>query len=225
MRFDRRLITHFEWLLPLLVLAVCVLGTMTVYSATQATGEHGPSTLTTRQGFWLGAGCLGMFAVLLFDYRRLEPVALLVYLVVLVGVIAVPFIGRIGGGSRRWIPLGPLSLQPSEFMKLALVLALAGHFSRTRPGPLGLREAIVPLVLMAIPAAAILAQPDLGSAAIVGIVAFTMLLVGGVRLRWFAALGAPVIVLAPIMWRHLKAYQQRRILTFLNPDMDPLGAG
>src|SRR5713101_8267909 len=110
-------------------------------------------------------------------------------------------------------------------MKLALVLALAGHFSRTRPGPLGLREAVVPLVLMAIPAAAILAQPDLGSAAIVGIVAFTMLLVGGVRLRWFAALGAPVIVLAPIMWRHLKAYQQRRILTFLNPDMDPLGAG
>ena len=217
MHFDRRLITHFEWLLPLLVLAVCVLGTMTVYSATQATGEHGPSTLTTRQVFWLGAGCFGMFAVLLFDYRRLEPVALLVYLVVLVGVIAVPFIGRIGGGSRRWIPLGPLSLQPSEFMKLALVLALASHFSRTRPGPLGLREAIVPLVLMAIPAAAILAQPDLGSAAIVGIVAFTMLLVGGVRLRWFAALGAPVIVLAPIMWRHLKAYQQRRTWTRSGP--------
>jgi len=67
MHFDRRLITHFEWLLPLLVLAVCVLGTMTVYSATQATGEHGPSTLTTRQDFWLGAGCFGMFAVLLFD--------------------------------------------------------------------------------------------------------------------------------------------------------------
>jgi rod shape determining protein RodA len=225
MRFDRRLATHFEWLLPLLVVAVCTLGTMTVYSATQATGEHGPSALTTRQFFWLGAGCFGMVVVLLFDYRRLEPVVLIVYLVVLFGVIAVPFIGRIGGGSRRWIPLGPVSLQPSEFMKLALVLVLASHFSRTRPGALGLREALLPLVLTAIPAGAILAQPDLGSAAIVGIVAFTMLLLGGVRLRWFAAMGAPVVVLAPIIWRHLKAYQQRRILTFLNPDMDPLGAG
>jgi rod shape determining protein RodA len=137
----------------------------------------------------------------------------------------VPLIGRVGGGSRRWITLGPVSIQPSEFMKLAIVLVLARYFSRTRPAGLGLREAFIPLALTAVPAAAILAQPDLGSAAILVIVAVTMLVLGGVRLRWLAAMVAPLLVAAPLLWGHLKAYQQRRILTFLDPDMDPLGAG
>jgi rod shape determining protein RodA len=118
-----------------------------------------------------------------------------------------------------------VSIQPSEFMKLALVLVLARYFARTPTARLGLGEAVVPLVLTALPAAAVLAQPDLGTMAILGIVSLTMLLLGGVRIRWLAALAAPVVVLAPILWKHLKEYQQRRILTFLNPDMDPLGAG
>src|SRR2546430_27351 len=111
MRFDRRLITHFEWLLPLLAFAVSGLGAMTVYSAT-----HGP-------------------------------------------------------------------------------------------------------------AAAILAQPDLGTVAILGIVSLTMLMLGGIRLRWFVLLGVVVAVAAPLAWPHLKVYQQKRILTFVHPEMDPRGAG
>ncbi len=225
MRFDRRLLTHFEWLLPLLALTVSALGAMTVYSATHVPGAHGPPPLAVRQVTWLAGGCAAMLAVLAFDYRRLERSAFLIYGVTLLAVLAVPIVGRVAGGSRRWLPLGPISIQPSEFMKLALVLVLARYFARTRTARLGLGEAIVPLVLMALPAAAVLAQPDLGTMAILGIVSLTMLLLGGVRIRWLAALAAPVVVLAPILWKHLKEYQQRRILTFLNPDMDPLGAG
>ena len=224
-RFDRRLLTHFEWLLPLLALAVSGLGVMTVYSATHSPGAEGPSPLAVRQLTWLAGGCVAMLFALTFDYRRLEPSAYLLYGVTLLALLAVPVIGRVGGGSRRWISLGPVSLQPSEFMKLMLVIALARYFARTRPTGLGPRETLVPLMLTALPAAAILAQPDLGSAAMLVIVAGTMLILGGVRLRWFVAAGAPLVALAPVLWGHLKGYQQQRILTFLNPDLDPLGAG
>src|SRR5438067_3890405 len=225
MRFDRRLITHFEWLLPLLALGVSGLGAMTVYSATHVPGMHGLSPLALRQLLWLAGGSVAMLAALIFDYRRLERSAFVVYVLVLLAVLAVPLLGRVGGGSRRWIPLGPVSIQPSEFMKLALVLALARYFAGRYERRLGLRAALLPLVLMAVPAAAILAQPDLGSAAMLGIVAITMLVLGGVRLRWLLAMAAPVVVAAPLLWQHLKPYQQRRILTFVNPETDPLGAG
>jgi rod shape determining protein RodA len=224
LRFDRRLLTHFEWLLPILALAVSGLGAMTVYSATHVRTQ-GFSPLAIRQLMWLGGGVAAMLAVLLFDYRRLDRSAFILYLLVLAGVLAVPVIGRVGGGSRRWIPLGPLSIQPSEFMKLALVVVLAHHFANRHERRLGLRAAILPLVLTAVPAAAILAQPDLGSAAMLVIAAVTMLVLGGIQLRWLLAMAAPVLVVAPLLWRHLKTYQQRRILTFLNPEMDPLGAG
>jgi len=225
MRFDRRLITHFEWLLPLLSLGTCGLGVMTVYSATHVPGTEGWSALAIRQVMWLSGGVVAMLAALTFDYRRLERSAFFVYLLVVVAVFAVPIIGRVGGGSRRWIPLGPFSIQPSEFMKLALVLVLARYFARTHEKRLGIRAAVVPLLMTAVPAAAILAQPDLGTVAVLGIVSITMLVLGGIRLRWLMALAAPVVVAAPLLWGHLKAYQQRRILTFLNPEMDPLGAG
>jgi rod shape determining protein RodA len=226
MRFDRRLITHFEWLLPLLALTVSGLGAATVYSATHVPGvSQGLSPLSIRQLTWLAAGCVGMLLVLTFDYRRLERSGYVVYLIFLLAVVAVPLVGRVAGGSRRWLPLGPVSIQPSEFMKLAIVIALARYFARTRPSGLGPREALLPLVLTAVPAFFVLVQPDLGSAGMLVIVALSMLVLGGVRLRWFAVGGAPLLVAAPLLWGHLKEYQQRRILTFIDPDKDPLGAG
>src|SRR5204863_174218 len=180
MRFDRRLIPHFEWLLPLLALGVSGLGAMTVYSATHVPGMHGLSPLALRQLLWLAGGSVAMLTALIFDYRRLERSAFVVYVLVLLAVLAVPLLGRVGGGSRRWIPLGPVSIQPSEFMKLGLVLVLARHFARSYERGLGLRAAVVPLLLTAVPAAAILAQPDLGTVAILGIVSLTMLMLGGI---------------------------------------------
>jgi len=137
----------------------------------------------------------------------------------------VPLIGQVGGGSRRWLRLGPVSIQPSEFVKLAMVLVCARHFSLTPPAKLGLREALVPLVLTLVPAAAILLQPDLGSAALIVLVTLSMLILGGVQIRWLALLASPIVVLAPFLWSGLKEYQQKRILTFIDPAQDPLGSG
>jgi rod shape determining protein RodA len=225
MRFDRRLLVHFEWLLPLFALAVSGLGVMTVYSATHAPGAEGFSPLAIRQFAWLAAGVVGMLIVVTFDYRRLDRSAWLIYLLILIAVLAVPILGRIGGGSRRWIRVGPLSFQPSEFMKLGLAIILSHHFARTPAARLGLRSAVYPILLTALPAAAILAQPDLGSAAMLGVLLITMLVLGGIQIRWLALMATPLALVAPLLWGHLKPYQQRRISTFLNPDTDPLGAG
>jgi rod shape determining protein RodA len=225
MPIDRRLLRHFEWTLPLLALVVSVAGIATVYSATYVPGTTGLSGFTWRQLASLALGLGGMVAVLAFDYRRLDRAAVLLYALALGLVLLVPVLGRVGGGSRRWIRLGPLSLQPAEFMKLALVVFLARHFARLRDVRPGLRDAVVPLVATGVPAVAILVQPDLGSAAVLGLLLLTMLVLGGLRLRVLGALAVPVAVLAPFLWRHLKPYQQRRIATFLNPDTDPLGAG
>ena len=205
MYVDRRLLTHFEWLLPLFAIAVCGLGIVTVYSATHAPGGEGPSPLAIRQGLWFTGGCVGMLLVL------------------------VPLVGRVAGGSRRWITIGPVSIQPSEFMKPALVIALAHYFARTAAVRLGLREMLLPALLTIPPALLVLVQPDLGSAAMLGFVFLSMLVLGGVRLRWFALLATPVLILSPLVgpvaWAHLKTYQQQRILTFINPELDPRGAG
>ncbi len=225
MRFDRRLLPHFEWVLPLIVLAICGLGVTSVYSATYTPSRAGFPPLALRQLVWLGAGALGMLAMLTFDCRRLDRRAYLLYALVVAAVLAVPFVGDVAGGSRRWIRLGPVSLQPSEFAKLGLVIALAHYFARTPGAGLGLRYLAVPLVLIAVPAAAILVQPDLGSAALLVFVGMTMVVLGGVRLRWLLAIALPGIAMAPVLFQHLKEYQRQRILMFLDPTQDPLGAG
>jgi rod shape determining protein RodA len=229
MYVDRRLLTHFEWLMPLFAIAVCALGIVTVYSATHAPGTEGPSPLAIRQLLWFTGGCVGMLLVLAFDYRRLDRYAYLVYGAVVVALVLVPLVGRVAGGSRRWITFGPVSIQPSEFMKPALVVALAHYFARTAAVRLGIREMLLPALLTIPPAVLILVQPDLGSAAMLFFVLASMLVMGGVRLRWFAALAAPIVLLSPfvgpVMWHHLKTYQQQRILTFIDPELDPRGAG
>src|SRR5262249_9816440 len=221
MRFDRRLLTHFEWALPLLAIAICAFGILTVYSASYTPGADSPAPMAMRQLTWFVAGLLVMLGMLSFDYRRLERHAYLIYLVVLLLVLAVPLIGQIGGGSRRWIRLRRVWVQPSEFAKLAMVLVCARHFSLTPPAKLGLREAAIPLLLMALPAAAILAQPDLGSAALIVLVSITMLVLGGVQIRWLALLASPAALLPPLVWSRPKEDQQRPIPPLLRPAPAP----
>jgi rod shape determining protein RodA len=227
-QFDRRLAYHFDWLLVALTLAVTAGGIVTIYSAT-VTRDHGSFTtnpLVVRQVFYAGLGLAGMLAAVLFDYRRLERYAYVLYAFALFTLLLVPVMGSVGGGARRWIGLGVVSVQPSELVKISLVVVLARYFQRAHAtGDLRLRDALPPAVLMAIPGALILAQPDLGTVGIMAIVFLTVLFFAGLRLRsivLLAVLGGAVV---PLFWGHLKPYQQQRVLTFLSPEMDPLGAG
>jgi rod shape determining protein RodA len=227
-QFDRRLAYHFDWLTVALTLAVAGVGLVTIYSATVA-HEHGTFTtnpLVIRQAFYAGVGLAGMVAAVLFDYRRLERYAYVIFALALVLLVMVPLMGSVGGGARRWIDLGVVSVQPSEMIKIGLVIALARYFHRARAtGDLRLRDVLPAFGMLAIPAALILAQPDLGTVGIVTIVFFSVLFFAGLRLRSFLLLAIIGGAAVPLLWGHLKPYQQQRVWTFLSPEMDPLGAG
>ena len=227
-QFDRRLAYHFDWLLVLLTLAVASVGIVTIYSATVA-NEHGGFTtnpLVIRQAAYAALGLAGMVGAVFFDYRRLERYAYVIYAFALVLLVMVPILGSVGGGARRWINLGLFSVQPSELIKIGLVIALARYFHRARAtGDLRLRDVVPAFVLLAIPAALILAQPDLGTVGVVTVVFFSILFFAGLRLRSFLLLALIGGATVPLLWHHLKPYQQQRVLTFLSPEMDPLGAG
>ena len=229
-RIDRRLAQHVDWTVALLATLIVALGVTTVYSATYRQVDGQASPLFYRQIAWSGIGVAFMVVMLLFDYRKLERYAYVVYAGVVGLLLLVPIVGFIGGGSRRWIHLGVFALQPSELMKLALVIVLAHFFQGdTTRESYRLRDLTWPAFLYALPAVLILAQPDLGSAVLLGFVFASMVLVGGLRLRsllYLVIAGALAIFVAgQAVWGHLKPYQQKRIMTFLNPEADPLGAG
>ncbi len=227
---DRRLAQHIDVLLLVLVATIVSMGVTTVYSATYAQSQSQMSPLVWRQAVWAMGGAGLMFALLLLDYRKLERYAYVIYAAALGLLVLVPLAGYLSGGSRRWIHLGFFALQPSELAKIALILALARFFHRDNAREsYGAKEIVVPVTLCAVPALLTLAQPDLGSAAVMGFVLVSVVLVAGLRLRVMATLAVVAVlgifVAGQKLWTHLKPYQQKRILTFLNPEADPLGAG
>src|SRR5258705_2538093 len=167
-----------------------------------------------------------MFAAISFDYHYIDRLAYPFYGTMLLLLLLVLIVGHSGGGSQRWINLGIFRLQPSEPAKLAIVLVMAKYFQTDEP-PRGyyLRDLWVPFALVAPLVILTLVQPDLGTAIILGIVFISMILMGGLRLRSFAYLVGVGLAFLPIGWHFLKQYQRNRILTFLDPDRDPLGAG
>lgn len=227
--FDRRLIYHFDAFALLLMMTIVALGVGTVYSATYQAGRVAADSFAWRQGLWALLGLGATLAMLAFDYRRLERYAWLLWGVGAVMLLAVDVAGEMGNGSRRWLSLGPVTVQPSELMKLALVVMLARIFHRNaRPGGLRLRDLGLPTLLTAVPAALILAQPDLGTAGVFVFIALSMMLMAGPSRRTLALIAGAGLAMAPLLpvaFAQLKPYQQRRLETFLNPELDPLGAG
>ena len=225
MKFDRRLISHFDWGLLLLTLALLGVGILAVYSATYEGGRSW-SPLAIRQISWatLGLGCMLMaFAI---DYRRLERWVYLPYGLSLLLLALVPILGSFGGGARRWIDLGLFSIQPSELSKVTLLLVLARYFHRHVP-PEGyrLRELVIPAVLFALPAVLVLAEPNLGTTVILGLIFATLTFAAGIRFRSLLLVAACGGGGLPFLWQHMKPYQKQRVFSFLDPNQDPLGAG
>ncbi len=226
---DRRLIYHFDVLTMLIVLAIVGLGTASVYSASFDPSSARASTFAWRQAMWAVLGVIACLVMVSFDYRKLERYAYLAYAGGLAMLIAVPLIGTVSNGSRRWLDFGFFSVQPSEMMKLALIIVLARYFHRKmRPEGLRLRDLIVPALLTLAPVALILAQPDLGTAGVFCFVAASMVFLAGPSTRTcgvLAGAGLCLVPLFPYLLSHLKPYQVKRLQTFLNPELDPLGAG
>jgi rod shape determining protein RodA len=167
-----------------------------------------------------------MVVAISIDYRSLGRYAYALYAAVVLALVLVPLIGVSGGGARRWLSLGPFGLQPSEFMKVALVIVLAQQLHRVAgERRLPLLRLIAPALLVGIPAALILKQPDLGSAIALTMGAFTVLIIAGLPVRLLVIAAVITGPLLPYAWHHLKPYQQRRLTSFVDPQSDPLGSG
>jgi len=158
--------------------------------------------------------------------RFFEDFSYLGYLGVAVLLVAVELLGFVGGGSQRWLNLGFMNLQPSELMKVAIVLALARFYTQLPPGETRSWTALWPaLVMIGIPAALVMLQPDLGTALAICASGAIVMFVAGLPLWWFGSAVIAGAAALPILFSMLHDYQQKRVLIFLDPESDPLGAG
>jgi rod shape determining protein RodA len=223
---DRRLIQNFDWGLICITLAISALGIMTLYSAVTAGKTISNEAVYLKQIVWYCVGFSAMICAFLFNYKALDRWAVAIYCLIILFLVLVPFAGKYVGGSRRWLMVGPVSFQPSEFAKLAVILILSRYYSRTASSyGLSFRGLYVPFVLSIVPFILIAQQPDLGTAMMIFLIAASISLFVKIERRTFFYLLTSGAVAVPLIWFFLKEYQRQRILTFLNPDRDPLGAG
>lgn len=226
MMFDRRLLQNFDWVLLALLLLIGVVSVLNLYSATFPIRDAGGSQIFMKQVYWFIIGLVLFMAVTVFDYHLLEGLAWPAYLLNVFLLLVVLVIGKISSGSQRWLDLGFINLQPSELVKITLVIVLAQFFSSHGDyTEYRLRDLWQPFVLMLVPCGLILKQPDLGSAMILVIICFSIILIMKVRWTSLLILAGAILSSFPLAWHTLKEYQKKRIFTFLNPEGDPLGAG
>ena len=226
--FDRRLIECFDWGLLVLILLIAASGLMVLYSAVMAGWqENGLHSLFERQLIWMGGGAVLMTSALFFDFQNLNKLNLFIYAACVALLVGVFFFGQSGGGSQRWLCVGGISIQPSELMKIALIISLASIYAtKVSPEGLSFRQLLKPAVFCMIPVGLIVIQPDLGTGLLLLLIAGSITLFVKVEKKVVLILGALSGCILPVVWFFgLKAYQKSRILTFLNPDRDPLGTG
>jgi cell division protein FtsW len=217
------------WLL-LSTITLAGVGVVMVYSASSivAQDDFGDSAFFfKRQVLWVLLGAAAAIIAQRIHYERLSSLTPLIVLgtLILLGLVLMPGIGRVAGGARRWLSVGPASFQPAEAAKLAMVMYMARFLNVCAVGNHGFRQGVLPPVLLAgIMFALILLQPDMGSAVLVGLIMIVMLFVGGARLFHLFSLGAasaPLLAVAVLG----EEYRRRRILAFLDPWADPQGTG
>jgi rod shape determining protein RodA len=215
---------HFDWTLFMVVSALAVIGVINLYSATSVLrGAHAEDYI--QQIYWLVGGGILATMVGAIDYRHYERLGYALYAMGVVLLLLVFILGREIRGSSRWIYIGSYSFQPSEFMKLFLVIALAKYL-HDDPKSEGrtLKDLIAPAAITAVPTALVLLQPDLGTALILAMVFVSTCALTRIQTRSLLALVVSVSILAPVFWSYgLRGYQNERVNAWLNPNENILG--
>lgn len=211
-----------NWGLVLLIFVVASIGFACLYSA--AGGDFSP--WASRQIMRFGVGLVGMFIIALIDIRWWYKLAWPIYFGGFLLLVIVEVMGHMGMGAQRWINLGFMQLQPSELMKIAVVLVLARYFhSATLDDMRRLTFLLIPALLIIAPVGLVLLQPDLGTSLMIVFAGASMFFVAGASIWLFITGIAAAAAAVPIAWHFMHSYQKQRVLTFINPDSDPLGAG
>lgn len=224
-RIDKSAVQRLMGLNWLVILVVCVIagiGFALLYSVSG--GQWDP--WASRQALRFLLMLLLMLGIAVTDFRVWMALAYPMWLLGLVLLVAVEFVGATGMGGQRWLDLGIMRLQPSELMKIAVVLALARYYhSRDEMQARQIFTMIPPVLMIILPVVLVIRQPDLGTGLMIVAGGAAVLFLAGVRARVFIVGVVAVMAAIPLVWRQLRDYQRERVLTFLNPESDPLGAG
>ncbi len=225
MRKNFKTLSSIDWGIPLLALVLFALGQMILYSASfqkvQESGVHFP----LRQIGWFAISFIGFVFAAIYPYRKLVHIAYPLYLINIVLLLLTLLLGLVRFGAQRWLALGGFIFQPSEISKLVVTLTLAQYMGYNRQGVVSFRGTLVSMVLVAIPLVLIAVQPDLGTALVLVPIIFALFLVAEVPSRWILFWLLLALLTAPLLWFLLRDYQRDRLVVFLNPNVDPLGAG
>ncbi|MDD5019354.1 MAG: rod shape-determining protein RodA [Candidatus Omnitrophica bacterium] len=219
--------------ITIVIFILLFFGLLCLYSSCHQKGIFVKKDIFVKQLLWVGVGWGVLFLASRYDYRSLKTWVIPLYVVSLLCLFYVLFSGRAIMGAQRWISLGEFSFQPSELGKFALILTLAAYYSikasydlQARPRALGAgRGILLPLLITLVPTGMVLLQPDLGTAIVYLFIFASVALLAEVRMRYLLSLAAAGLALMPLFWHFLKDYQKSRLMVFLNPNTDPLGAG
>lgn len=222
--FDRRLIQNFGWGIFLITLGFLIIGLINLYSSSYQT----ELSAFKKQLIWSIIGLIGMILLSLLDYKLFKRYTFHIYILSIFLLIFVLIVGKEVSGSKSWISVGQyLTIQPSEFVKISIILALAKFYDNDFENePYGLRDLIKPIILVILPIALIMLQPDLGTAVIVLLVSSSIILFMRIRTKSIIFLLVLTILISAVSWKFiLKDYQKNRITTFVDSSKDPLGSG
>lgn len=223
----RFLKTKWDRLLFLSFIIIASAGVFFIYSATWSPQLAGGrlNQYVIKQLIWIGSGLVIMLFISEIEYRKMLNIGYLLYFLNLLALIAVLFFAQERYGAKRWIDLGFFSFQPSEFVKITAILALASFLGEEKNAIGSLRHFSGAVALVLPSFLLIFLQPDLGTALVLVPITFSMLFIAGEKIKHMV--GTVILGMSgiPVLWHFLKSYQKQRLLVFMNPDLDPLGAG
>jgi rod shape determining protein RodA len=227
--YERRLkaaMTDLRWnkmhLDPILLLFICALSIFGLFILYSASNQNIQTIKSQTYHFIFAATCLVLVAQI--SPRKLLALSPWLYSIGLILLMMVPIVGHTSQGAKRWVGFMSIYIQPSEIMKIAMPMMLAWVLDQYKSPPTS-KILLACFTILIVPVALIIKQPDLGTAIIIAISGFTVIILAGISWKYLASFAALILALSPVIWHHLHAYQKNRILTLLNPENDPLGSG
>lgn len=225
MVLKRGILRDFDFILFAIVVIIILIGLLSINSATQAKGLPIEHSYVMRQINWALVSLVLLVVMVVISYQKFIDLSYIIYGINTALLILVLIIGHVRLGAQRWFSFGSFAFQPSEFIKLSLILALANYIGSRKDGMSGIKSLIVPCFLLAIPFCLVVLQPDLGTAVLLVPIFLSILLVGGADGKYIAAMIVLGSIAIPFFWHFLHDYQRQRLMVFINPNIDPLGAG
>ena len=216
---------NFDPFLIILPLIIVLASFLFLYSASHGLYESNGTNFAFRQLVWLGVSLVIIVLLVNVDFRRVLDWSYIYYAAIAAVLSSLLLVGGARMGAKRWFNIGWMAFQPSEFAKIILIMTLAFYLGNNRHLTRNIRGMLMPFILTGIFFLLVIKEPDLGSALIVLSILFIMLLVAGMPAKYLLGLVAAGVAASPLLWHFLKDYQRRRLLVFVNPNMDPLGAG